>query len=74
MMQQTEDVLAVRDPGLEIRGAFRPQFGLKVRPGPSPRSATVWYTPQPISGGDALMLLCSYALISLNIQCVEYDI
>ena len=24
-------------------------------PGPSPRPATVWYMPQPISGGDALM-------------------
>lgn len=63
MMQRNEGVLAVQDPGLEIRGgAFGPQFVLKIRgergpPGPSPRSATVWYMPQPISGIDALMLL-----------------
>ena len=61
MMQRTEGVLAVPDPYLEIRGggAFGPQFGLKIRgaapPGPSPRSATDWYMPQPISGGEALM-------------------
>ena len=60
MMQRTEGVLAVPDPDLEIRGgAFGPQFGLKIRgggpPGPSPRSATVWYMPQPISRGNALM-------------------
>ena len=60
MMQRNEGVLAVPDPYLEIRGgAFGPQFGLKIRgvgpPGPSPRSATDWYMPQPISGGDAHM-------------------
>ena len=60
MMQRNEGVLAVPDPYLEIRGgAFGPQFSLKIRgagpPGPSPRSVTDWYMPQPISGGEALM-------------------
>ena len=60
MMQGTEGVLAVPDPYLEIRGGgLRASVWSKNKgagpPGPSPRSATDWYMPQPISGGDAHM-------------------
>ena len=46
--------------GLRTKKFFRPfgpQFGLEIREGPDPPgpSATVWYIPQLISGGDAHM-------------------
>ena len=60
MMQRTEGVLAVPDPYLEIRGGgLRASVWSKNKgpgpPGPSTGFTTVWYKPQPISGGDTLI-------------------